>query len=160
MLGARCSAVKILLNFIPLKSGGGVQVGLDFIEQAKQHGLRHEWFLVATSGTPIAACRGSSNFHVAKVIRNNLAARLWFEHIGCKALLRSIKPSLVYTQFGPHWPGVRTINVVGCAYSNLFYPEVDFWGNLPFLERVLRKAVDVFRGRRLRTAGTAVQDVP
>ena len=46
--------------------------------------------------------------------------------------------------------------MVGCAYSNLFYPEVNFWGNLPFPDRVLREVVDVFRGKRLRTADAVI----
>lgn len=148
--------MNILLNFIPLKSGGGVQVGLDFIEQAKRHGTRHEWHLVATAGTAIAATRESGNVRVAKVVPNGLAARLWFEHVECKELVRAIKPAVIYTQFGPHWPGVRAANVVGCAYSNLFYPEVDFWGSLPFLQRVVRKTVDVFRGKRLFAADAVI----
>ena len=152
--------MKILLNFIPLKSGGGIQVGLDFIEQAKQHGQQHEWFLVATAGTAIAQVQETDNVRVAKVVPNNLIARVWFEHVGCKALIDTIKPAVVYTQFGPHWPGAKVANVVGCAYSNLFYPEIDFWGTLPLVPRVVREVVDWFRGGRLFGADAVIFETP
>ncbi len=34
------------------KQGGGVQVGLVFLNQAKLFGMEHEWYVVATEDTP------------------------------------------------------------------------------------------------------------
>ncbi len=144
--------MKILLNFLPLKSGGGLQVGLDFVRQAQQQGDRHQWFLVATEGTPLAKTAETDHFHVAAVIPRNLVARLWFEYVGCRPLLSRIRPHAIYTQFGPHWPAAKTTHIVGCAYSNLLYPEIDFWGTLPLLQRTVRKLVDIGRTRRLLAA--------
>lgn len=144
--------MKIVLNFLPLKSGGGLQVGLDFVRQAQRRGDKHDWFLVATEGTPLAQTVGTKNVHVAAIVPRNLPARLWFEYIGCRSLLAQLRPDVIYTQFGPHWPAAQTRHVVGCAYSNLLYPEIDFWGKLPFLQRTVRKLVDVERTRRLMTA--------
>ncbi len=144
--------MKILLNFLPLKSGGGLQVGMDFVEQVKLHGYEHEWFLVATEGTPLTEMQEARNLRLVKAVRRPLINRLWFEHIGCQRLIKEVGANIVYTQFGPHWPGARTINIVGCAYSNLFYPEIDFWGRLPFLKRAARICVDVMRMSRLRRA--------
>ena len=144
--------MNILLNCIPLKSGGGLQVGLDFVEQATQYGFNHEWFLVATEGTPLARIRESSNLHLVKTVPNSIIARLWFEYIGCRGLIKEVNANLVYTQFGPHWPGARTFNIVGCAYSNLFYPEINFWERFPLSRRLLSRGIDVFRLLRLRRA--------
>lgn len=144
--------MNILLNFVPLKSGGGVQVGLDFLEQAKHHGKDHKWFLVATKGTPIADTRDSGNLHLAKTIERSIVARLWFEYLGCRRLIREIGADLVYTQFGPHWPGAKSVNIVGCAYSNLFYPEINFWERFPLSRRLIRRVIDFLRLLRLRQA--------
>lgn len=144
--------MKIVLNFVPLKSGGGLQVGLDFINQAKQHGQMHEWFLVGTQGTPIATTEGTPNFHLAHMLPDSIPARLWFEYVGCRRLIKKVEANVVYTQFGPHWPGSPAPNIVGCAYSNLFYPEIDFWEKAPFPGRLVRKAIDLGRMRRLRQA--------
>lgn len=144
--------MNIVLNFVPLKSGGGVQVGLDFIEQLRRSGKRHQWFLVATEGTPLSRTQECRHLQVVKKVGNSIWSRLWFEYFGCRNLTANLKADLVYTQFGPQWPGASVINIVGCAYSNLFYPEIDFWGRLPFLKRVARICVDVMRMWRLRRA--------
>jgi len=144
--------MNIVLNFVPLKSGGGVQVGLDFIEQLRRSGKRHQWFLVATEGTPLSRTQECRHFQVVKRVGNSICSRLWFEYFGCRNLIANLKADLVYTQFGPQWPGASVINIVGCAYSNLFYPEIDFWGGLPFLKRVSRICVDMMRMSRLRRA--------
>jgi glycosyltransferase involved in cell wall biosynthesis len=144
--------MKIILNFIPLKSGGGVQVGLDFIAQAILHGKQHEWYLVATEGTPFGKVSGTCNLKLAKTIQASMLHRLWFEYVGCRKLVRKIEADLIYTQFGPHWPGAKLINIVGCAYSNLFYPEINFWERLPLIKRMIRMGIDFIRMLRIRQA--------
>jgi len=144
--------MNIILNFIPLKQGGGVQVGLDFLSQAKLYGKEHNWYVVATEGTPFVAYEYSDNVHLAKVMPRNLKARLLFEYFGCKALIKETNAPIIYTQFGPIWPGANVVNVAGCAYSNLMYPEIDFWGKLPFLSQIKRKIIDYFRTQRMLAA--------
>ena len=149
--------MDVLLNFLPLKSGGGLQVGLDFIEQAKRAPAGHRWYLVATAGTPLAETRQCAAVQVSKVVQREPAARLWFESVGCRELLRAHDPSVVYTQFGPHWPGAsHAVNVVGCAYSNLCYPEIDFWGRLPPVQRRWRTMLDHLRRRRVQRADAVI----
>lgn len=149
--------MDVLLNFLPLKSGGGLQVGLDFLAQAQRGAHSHRWFLVATAGTPLADTRDSAAVQVSKVVPHGKVARLWFESVGCRELLRRHRPAVIYTQFGPHWPGAdAAINVVGCAYSNLCYPEIDFWGRLPPLQRRWRVFVDELRRRRVREADAVI----
>jgi len=144
--------MDILLNFIPLKQGGGVQVGLDFLNQAKLFGKEHNWYVVATEGTPFVDYDYFDNVHLVKVIPSNLLDRLLFEYYGCKPLIKELNASIIYTQFGPIWPGANVVNVAGCAYSNLMYPEIDFWGELPFLSRIKRKIIDYFRIKRMVAA--------
>ena len=149
--------MKILLNFVPLKSGGGVQVGLDFLRQLEENGGDHTWHLVATSGTPFAEISESGNLRLECVVPRNLARRLWFEYVGCRRLINAIAPDVIYTQFGPQWPGGRrSFNVVGCAYSNLFYPEIDFWGALPVHKRVVKAIIDQRRLSRLKMADKVI----
>lgn len=152
--------MKILLNFVPLKSGGGLQVGLDFVRHAQQRGSMHQWFLVATEGTLLAQTAETEHFHVAAILPRTLVARLWFEYVGCRSLLNRIKPDVIYTQFGPQWPAARIKQIVGCAYSNLLYPEIDFWGTLPFLQRTVRKLIDIGRTRRLLAADHIIFETP
>lgn len=147
--------MNIALNFIPLKSGGGVQVGLDFLYHVSSLGRKHRWFLFATEGTPFAGLQNKGWVSV-KTIQSKLCHRLLFEYVGCKTYLRRIRADIVYTQFGPHWPRADIKNVVGCAYSNLFYPEIDFWSRLTFNERVFKKLIDFMRLRRLKKADAII----
>jgi glycosyltransferase involved in cell wall biosynthesis len=149
--------MNVLLNFLPLKSGGGLQVGLDFAAQARKAGNRHHWFLVATAGTPLAELGAAENFQVLKAVPRSWQARLWFESFGCRRILKTLRPQVVYTQFGPQWPGAaRAVNVVGCAYANLCYPEIDFWRRLPPAQRRWRTVVDHLRRRRIQQADAVI----
>ncbi len=148
--------MNIMLNFLPLKTGGGVQVALDFLQQAKRYGGDHKWFLVARAGGPFSDYQGTYNISVVELVKDNLASRLYFEYFGCKPLLKRYSPDVVYTQFGPHWPGCDLPNVAGCAYSNLFYPELNFWGALPLRKRVIKKLIDSQRLSRILKADVRV----
>ena len=149
--------MDVLLNFLPLKSGGGLQVGLDFLEHAQRASAQHRWFLVASEGTPLAHRRGASSVQVSKVVSRSTGARLWFETVGCRELLRRHRPAVIYTQFGTQWPGAADrVNVVGCAYSNLCYPEIDFWQRLPTPQRQWRQARDRLRRRRVQQADAVI----
>lgn len=148
--------MNIILNFIPLKQGGGVQVGLDFLNQAKLYGGEHTWYVVATENTPFMTYEYSDNIKLAAVVKNNLVSRLFFEYIDCKKLITKTKANITYTQFGPTWPGSKLQNIAGCAYSNLMYPEIDFWGMLPLFTRYKRKLIDLLRVKRLLSSDVLI----
>jgi glycosyltransferase involved in cell wall biosynthesis len=149
--------MNFMLNFLPLKTGGGVQVGLDFIAHARDLGRRHQWHLVATAGTPFAHIGESANVHTLRIVPEELRARLWFEFSGCRRALNAVRPAVIYTLFGPQWPGgADTSSVVGCAYSNLCYPEINFWGRLPPYQRAVRELVDLGRRRRVQEADAVI----
>mgnify|MGYP001039793808 CR=1 FL=1 len=148
--------MRILLNFIPLKSGGGLQIGLDFIAQAKKLGGAHHWFVVASNGTPFESMEPTANVSLARLVGAEPAKRLWFEYVECRSVIRKLKPDVVYTQFGNHWPGAKVPHVIGCAYSNLMYPEMDFWDAYPARQRFTRRLIDRFRRHRLIAADEVV----
>lgn len=148
--------MRVLLNFIPLKTGGGVQVAMDFLHQAERYGEEHEWFIVARQGGAFSSYCGTANIKLVHSVPDNIASRLFFEYYGCKKLIREIDPAVIYTQFGPQWPGAKCINVVGCAYSNLFYPELDFWGKLPWVKRLIKHVIDGQRLRRVLQADVRI----
>jgi glycosyltransferase involved in cell wall biosynthesis len=144
--------MRIVLNLLPLKTGGGIQVALDFMAWAQQAGQQHEWLIVCRENTPFRQ-RINGNLELAHIVPDNLPHRLWFEYVGCRKFLGRVQPDIIFTLFGPQWPGASDeLNVVGCAYSNLFYPEIDFWRALPLYRRVLKTLIDRQRLRRLRKA--------
>ncbi len=149
--------MRIILNFLPLKTGGGVQVALDFLKQAELYGQGYEWHLVARKGTPFEAFDRFSYIKSSVFVSDNIASRLKFEIFSCVLLIKKIKPDVVYTQFGPQWiAGFGVKNVVGCAYSNLFYPEIDFWRNYSKIKKIERRLFDFYRKIRLKSADYVV----
>jgi glycosyltransferase involved in cell wall biosynthesis len=150
--------LNIVVNFLPLKAGGGVQVGLDFIEQAKKLGTHHLWSLVATKGTALAEVDPSDNVKVVKVVPRNVLARFWFEYIDCRRLVSALSADVVFTLFGPHWPGARRIpHLTGCAHPYLAYPQgVDLWRHESFVARSKLRASIWHNARCLKSASSVV----
>ncbi|MEE8059760.1 MAG: glycosyltransferase [Pseudomonadales bacterium] len=126
-----------------------MQVALDFLQQTKKHGGAHEWLLVVRENSQFTKVALADNCSIVHQVPDNLKGRLLFEYSGCKAVIKQHQPDVIYTQFGPIWPGADAINIAGCAYSNLFYPELDFWGSLPWHKRLLKKIIDWQRLNRL-----------
>lgn len=143
--------MKIILNFLPLKTGGGVQVALDFLENIRMTDRGHDWYLICRENTPFLRYLGGT-LHLASEVSDNNLSRLRFEYREIRYLEERIKPDIIYTLFGPPLPRVKTLQVAGCAYSNLFYPEIDFWGGYPFFSRTLKKVKDRFRLSRFLLA--------
>lgn len=115
---------KLYINLVPITQGGGLQNALSFINSAgklctdfsnitvlfKEHMVLAD--LCEKYGIPYETV-GRTPWH-----------RIKFE------LFRflKVKNALIFTLFGGRpivCPGCMT--VVGCAYSNLFYPDMHFW---------------------------------
>lgn len=141
--------MKILLNLLPLKTGGGVQVALDFLENVAQYGRSHEWFVICREEMPFERyCK--HHIKLAARVADNLFSRARFEWLEHSKLSKSIKPDVALTLFGPHLRVEDAINIGGCAYSNLFYPEIDFWQGLPPHKKLTKRIKDQLRLQRLK----------
>jgi glycosyltransferase involved in cell wall biosynthesis len=148
--------MRILLNLVPLKSGGGVQVGLDFVAQARSIGGEHEWGIVATAGTPFEKLPQGPNIKILAIVGSDLMSRLSFELFGIRRLVADFRPDIVYTQFGPT-PWLRGVpNVVGCAYWNLFYPELDTWVRHGLIDGLKKRITDAYRSHSLKRADALI----
>jgi hypothetical protein len=90
-----------MVNLLPLKTGGGVQVALDFLRQAAMYGVNHEWFIVVRKDSQFLNVELSDNMQIVYSVPDNLLARLYFEYFGCKSLIQQYEVDAVYTQFGP-----------------------------------------------------------
>ena len=141
MIGAK---LKTILNFLPVRAGGGLQNALSFLEVLGKDTNRSKAFIaVVRCNTQIhKTCKEYNIEHIA--IDDSFMGRIRFE-LKCKSYFS--KGQVCFTFFGPPMMGSKNylVNVVGCAYSNLFYPEINFWGCLPFQKRQKKKFIDYFR---------------
>ncbi len=80
-------------------------------------------------------------------IHNTLLSRLYFQLLGLTSIVKRFEIQVIYTMFGPGIFSRGVKSVTGCAYSNIFFPEVDFWQKESFLNKIKLKLIDRYRLR-------------
>jgi len=131
----------IILNFLPIVSGGGLQNSLSLVKTLANN---RKW-----KDSCVALVRECTKLHkLCKdagietiVIPNSNLGRLKFE-VSCRSIFS--RGQLCFTLFGPVMlrSSGYLLNVNGCAYSNLFYPEIPFWSFFPLFQRVRKEVID------------------
>lgn len=135
--------MKTILNFLPVRMGGGLQNALSFLGVLGRDTNPKAFVAIVRCNTKIHnTCKEYNIEHI--VINDSFMGRIKFE-LSCKSYFS--KGQVCFTFFGPPMLGSRDylINVVGCAYSNLFYPEIPFWSYLPWFQRTQKKMIDLYR---------------
>lgn len=134
----------ILINLISIKSGGGQQVASSFVMQSLRDPQNKFYYLV-TKGTYLnyllSNFPDSNYFEIERGIFN----RIIFILFRFRRTLKRNSIDGIYTLFGP---GIQIKNyksITGCAYSNLFFPEIDFWKSYPLREKLIKKLIDKYR---------------
>lgn len=142
---------KVILNFLPISSGGGLQNALSFIYSLSALEEPKHRYVAVIRATSILRSACEEHGIGCQIAAPGRIGRLKFE-LQSKNLFS--KGQICFTHFG--LPMLRSsghcLNIVGCAYSNLFYPEIPFWSYLPRQERIKRYAIDELRRRMLEKA--------
>ncbi|MEO1624664.1 MAG: glycosyltransferase [Bacteroidota bacterium] len=152
--------LRFLVNLIPIKKGGGQQVALNFVENLEILRSDHpqiEWYATVTEGTYIHRhLEKQSTFVKFFQFPSNPVRRLLQENRRLSQIVDEHGIDLVYTMFGPSVPPLGIPTITGCAYSNLFFPEIDFWGKHSWKNRTKAKLIDKFRLSRTLAADAIV----
>jgi len=130
---------RIIINLNRLAHGGGQQNGMSFL-------------------STLAEIRDPKDYRVA-VLKNSLLHRhavacgfpvvlsdnKWFMELFCRRYFQ--KGDVCFNFFGPPWRRSKDwlVNVSGVAYSNLFYPEIDFWKYHSTFGKTLKHLTDRLR---------------
>lgn len=129
--------MEVLCDLSRLKSGGGLQVGLGFLDSLESSNL--SWRVLVSD--QIACSLGVQSV-------DHVAVDTPKPH---EALYSSDRSSVHYQLFGPGRFSPKGIpTVTGCAYSNLFYPEIDFWESAGRFAKRRARIQDVFRSSMLK----------
>lgn len=87
------------------------------------------------------------------VIDNSFLSRLYFETF----FFYNKIDSVIFTLFGTKpilsW---KNITITGCAYSNLFYPNIDFWGYLSPVKKTIKKLKDKYRYINVKSSDVVI----
>jgi glycosyltransferase involved in cell wall biosynthesis len=144
---------NIYINLVPIQIGGGLQNAMNFLLNLDINQLKSKEtiVLVRKDSTLIDICKEKNIKYIA--IQNDFLSRLKFETF----FFMNKSNSLIFTLFGTKpiltW-GAKTIT--GCAYSNLFYPKIDFWGYLPPMQKNIKKLKDLYRYYNVKSSDVVI----
>lgn len=135
----------ILINLVPVSTGGGLQNSLSFLLQSLQMRDQYNFRIICVSGGAIDKfCKTHKIDH--ECIRPGKLSRAYYELINGYQIFRKHHAKLVFSIFGgaPLFsPGIYKIS--GFAYSNIIQKEVPFWRFLPPTKRLQKGVIDAFR---------------
>lgn len=137
--------MKILINFSPLKVGGGKNVAMNFLHSFIGMNLDSElFFLVAEDSEPHLLLK-EMQYPNYFAVPSNPIKRILFEVFKSSAILRSNCIDIIYSYFGIGIFDKRIPQVSGSADSNLYFPEIDFWSDFSGLARLKKELIDSYR---------------
>lgn len=132
---------KVYVNLVPIMSGGGLQNAINLITGISETIDNKDDYIFITRSTTLEEILEEKKLSYIK-IKNTFFSRLKFELL----FFVNKKRNLIFTLFGgkPLFT-FKNFTISGCAYSNLFYPEIDFWGYLPKHNKAFKKIKDLYR---------------
>jgi glycosyltransferase involved in cell wall biosynthesis len=132
----------VIINFLPISSGGGLQNALSFVNELPRNSLSECIFIVRRNSL-IEDALNRKKFKTLSV-KEGLLNRLQFELFARQHFKRD---DVCFTFFGPPILSLigYTHNINGFAYSNLLYPNLDFWWFQPTHKKVKSKVIDLYR---------------
>lgn len=149
--------MKILVNFAPLKSGGGQNVGMNFLlglAEMDLNDIKLEFLVARGSAIHRYLCEsGKYRYYVAP---QSPIARIIYERGVVRRIILRQQIDIVYTYFGYGLFGRDIIQVCGSADSNIYFPEVHFWRNCHGFCRISHYLVDSYRIWGVKNAAAVV----
>ncbi|WP_327018706.1 glycosyltransferase [Croceibacter atlanticus] len=135
--------MNLIVNLIPIKKGGGQQVASNFINQSLKNKNHNILFLVTSETYCHTLLKDLDADFIS--INNSISSRIFFQYFKLPFIIKRNKTDVLYTMFGPGLNFKNIISITGCAYSNIFYPEIDFWSDYSFKQRIKLKLIDYYR---------------
>lgn len=136
--------MRVLVNLMPIKNGGGQQVASNFITQILKNQDFKPFFLV-TENTHIHKVLLKKGYEDLYVIKKGLVNRFLFQEFTLRTIVSNHNIEIIYTMFGPGLHSKKVKSVTGCAYSNLFFPEIEFWKGYSFMKKIQLNLIDKYR---------------
>lgn len=146
--------MKVLLDLGAIKTGGGVQLALNFVRHVRDHrDPGDEIFILVAAGSLLEQEAKALAVSGIWPSPRGYLRRALFEYLKLPGLLRAHGVAVVFTFFGAGLPrpsGTRA--VVTAAYPIICYPESAYWQYERPLRRSFNRVRNWLRCRRLRKA--------
>ncbi len=151
----------ILLDFSPLKTGGGVQLALNFL--VKIQGIERQnmnyFILLPNSGVLSKMDTKNLKFPFAHAPTSSFLKRAYFEYISFPRLVKRNNVNKVFTFFGAGLPHKKSVkSIVSVAYPIICYDESPYWKYISTSEKVKKKIINFIRKTRLKKANIIIAE--
>lgn len=137
--------MNILLNLAPLKSGGGQNVALNFLNCILNDTYLHNFIIITSPESEIYFYLKKKNFKNIIIAPRNPIFRALFELVNGKTITKKHKIDIIYTYFGYGFYPKSIVQIIGSADSNIYYPEVNFWQDFKNIARLKKFLIDRYR---------------
>jgi hypothetical protein len=135
--------MKVLMNFLPVRAGGGQQVASNFAKTIKDNNYGHEWLFLVGANTELEELAIKLGLdYVSRPFA--YIKRFYFENFKIEEFIETHKIDIIY-HYAPTYKKLKVPQVIRSVYSNLYYPEIDFWGNYTGFSKLKKQAIDHFR---------------
>lgn len=144
----------ILIDFSPLKTGGGVQLALNFLLKiAKTEDAKGYIFLFPDAGPLYELDKSSLGINYKISPSSFPISRYLFEQNNLQKIFNQFKIHTIYTFFGPGLPHPKSIkSIVSVAYPIICNDDSPYWKYIPIKEKLKKKLINFFRIQRLKKA--------
>jgi glycosyltransferase involved in cell wall biosynthesis len=152
--------IEAAVDFSGIKSGGGVQLALNFLEEIKS--IRDSRLNLHYIFPPEGALHsyGRTLNDISCIFSPpGVVSRLAFEHGVLQRWFRLKNIKVCYTYFGAGLPCPPSIaSVVSVAYPIICYPESPYWSYVMCLPKLRARILNHARVQRLKKATTIVSE--
>jgi len=142
--------MKILFDFSPIKTGGGAQLALNFIDYLKKNNTIFDYDILISDKFPFFDRLPKKEIIISP---SNYFKRMLFENTFLKKKIQKNRYTHIYTFFGPGLPCIKNVRqVVSVAYPIICYDDSIYWKKLSKKNYLRKKTINFFRKMRLKSA--------
>lgn len=147
-----------LIDFSPLKTGGGVQLALNFIEFLKNSNeIKNIYFLVPQNGLIRKELDDLNPSVLISSPSTNMYKRFYFERFVLPRIIKTKGIEKSFTFFGPGLPStIGVTQIISVAYPIICYDESFFWTRLPLIKRWRYRLKNFVRKLRIQNAACII----
>ena len=150
--------MSLFLDFGAIKSGGGVQLSLNFIDRLSASIRQLDKMVVLVPENSELLKRVSQRgFPLIVQSPVSYPKRVFYEYFTIPSIIAKFKVDTIFTFFGTgliHPKSVKSL--VGVAYPIICYPDSPYWRYLGTKQRLAKKAINYFRRQRLKRASLII----
>ncbi len=152
--------MKLLINFGAIKTGGGVQLAINYLAYIRKYPEKAgEFYLLLPSSGPLVNVEVSKNCVDTLNYPSNYIERIVFERTTLNSFIEKNQINIIYTFFGAGLPRFKCAkSIVSVAYPIICYPDSEYWKYLSLNKSIKKRIVNFFRRIRIRQADVVIAE--